>query len=163
MLLVSACIWGFLRTQLNEPLMRARNLWWRGKFDVIFSTLDALRLERGVRSLSVHVGSTATFSCLASGIPPPQLKWLLNGSELSTGVSSSNETRMSTVEVTSVLTLLATENRTGQITCVAFHEREGQTFTVTSTSNLVVLSKYYTHVWVFSVYVCDLFAPSQSH
>ena len=107
-----------------------------------FSTLDALRLEEGVCSRSVAVNSMATFSCVASGIPAPQFKWLLNGSELSTGFSSTNETRIATVQVRSDLTLReVAENQTGPITCVAFHEREGQTVTVASTSNLVVLSK----------------------
>ena len=93
--------------------------------------------------MSADVGEDTRFSCLASGVPAPQFKWLLNGSEIATGVSSTSELRMSTIDVESFLMLSSVaENSTGPVTCVAFHEREGQTYTVTSTANLVVLSEF---------------------
>lgn len=93
--------------------------------------------------MAVEVGEESTFSCLASGVPAPQFRWLLNGSEVSTGITSLNETRTSTVDVESSLVLPAVGvSDTGPVTCVAFHERDGQTYTVTSTANLVVLSEF---------------------
>lgn len=99
-------------------------------------------MTSGLRSMSVDVGKGARFTCLASGIPAPEFRWLLNGSDHTVGVTSTNETRMSTIIVGSTLHLpVVSIGHSGTVTCVAFHAMNGRTVTVASTGNLVVLSK----------------------
>lgn len=100
-------------------------------------------MTRTLWDQSFEVNSAATFTCGASGLPVPKFRWLLNGVQFTTGVTSTNETRASTVHVDSTLTLASVSERdTGEVTCVAYSEgREGELVMVTSTANLVVLSE----------------------
>ena len=101
-------------------------------------------MTRRLSDKPFEVNSAATFTCGASGLPVPRFRWLLNGVQFTTGVTSTNETRTSTVHVESTLTLASVSERdAGEVTCVAYSERSGgELLMVTSTANLVVLSEY---------------------
>lgn len=108
----------------------------------LLSVAAPLELSEGLSDLSVEVGDEASLSCRASGVPVPMFRWLLDGTELSEGITSTNETRGRTVDVESTLVLSGvTEGHTGVVTCVAYHQQSGQVLMATSTANLVVLSE----------------------
>lgn len=101
-----------------------------------------LQLSGSLTDVAVEVNTAARFTCGASGLPAPRFRWLLNGTEHTSGVTHTNHTRSSTVYVESTLVLPAVmETHTGPVTCVAYHERDGEIAMVASTANLIVLSK----------------------
>lgn len=104
-------------------------------------------MTRTLNSVSFLEGAEASFTCQAIGIPAPQFKWLLKGSEYIDGaLSTTTQVLSSTVIVESTLVLSPVmERHTGAVTCVAFHEKAGQTVTTTSSASLVVLSE--CRVW----------------
>lgn len=106
-----------------------------------------LRMTRTLSSVSANIDDEAEFMCEANGVPAPEFRWLLNGSEHTNGVTTTSEIRVSTVEVRSTLVLPSVmERHTGTVTCVAFHDRHGETALVTSSANLVVLSELIKYV-----------------
>ena len=100
-------------------------------------------MTRTLNSVSYLENVEARFTCQASGIPAPQFKWLLKGSEHTDGVlSTTPQVSSSTVMMESTLVLSSVmDEHTGTVTCVAFHEKAGQTVTTTSSASLVVLSE----------------------
>lgn len=95
-----------------------------------------------IRSMAAAVGAEVSFTCQASGIPAPEFRWSLNGSQYSNGVTTTNEVRTATVCVTSTLVLPSVvEEHTGTVMCVAFHENISSTVVATSSANLIVLSE----------------------
>lgn len=99
-------------------------------------------MSRTLNDVSVEVNAEASFTCRANGVPAPRFTWLLNGTEHTAGITSTNTSLTSTVAVESTLILPAvTERNTGAVTCVAYHERNGQAVVVASTANLIVLSE----------------------
>lgn len=92
-------------------------------------------------STADRVSADVSFMCQASGVPVPEFRWLLNGVQYTSGISTTSEVRATTVDVRSTLVLPSVvEQHTGTVTCVAFHNN-GSTVLVTSSANLVVLSK----------------------
>ena len=107
------------------------------------SVIAPLQLSEGLTDVAVEVNAATRFTCGASGLPAPSFKWLLNGTEHTSGVTRTNHTLSSTVYVESTLVLpVVAEMHTGPVTCVAYHEREGETVMAASTANLIVLSKW---------------------
>lgn len=108
---------------------------------IALNVLAPLRMTRTLSSVSANIDDEAEFMCEANGVPAPEFRWLLNGSEHTNGVTTTSEIRVSTVEVRSTLVLPSVmERHTGTVTCVAFHDRHGETALVTSSANLVVLT-----------------------
>ncbi len=99
--------------------------------------------------VSVAVGNDAVFSCHATGVPAPEFRWLLNGTEYLNGViTGDTDVRETSIYVESTLRLSRViEAQTGSVTCMAFHYNSGEIVTVSSTTNLVVLSEFSTHTF----------------
>lgn len=115
-------------------------------------------------SVSAQPGSRAEFTCSASGVPAPELRWLVNGIERRSGVTNTPETRETTIHVTSTLGFPGVNVMdTGTVTCLALHSRNEETSTITATANLIVLSEilmcntlFKDHLCTISVTNCDL-------
>lgn len=96
-----------------------------------------------IHSMAAAVGAEVSFTCQASGVPAPEFRWSLNGSQYRNGITTTNDFRTSTVVVTSTLVLpsVVVED-TGTVMCVAFHENSSSsTVIATSSANLIVLSE----------------------
>ena len=94
----------------------------------------------------METGRNATFTCHASGVPLPRIKWLLNGTEQHSGIIS----KRSGIAVESTLVLIQlTERHTGPVTCLAYQVQSvemdpvqgAEMNAVSSTANLIILSK----------------------
>ena len=91
----------------------------------------------------MEVGGHAEFSCSATGLPTPNVKWLVKGVQQSFDISTSSVVfRNTTIKATSTFSMFnVPESMSGQVTCLAVHANGGELYSVASTANLVVLSE----------------------
>ena len=122
-----------------------------------YSLLGPLQLLSGLVNTAALVGEKLRLTCHAEGVPSPKFRWLVNGQQQEVGVTDSEVSRADAVSTESEYVVSEVEERhTGPVTCVALHERNGEIFTVSSTANLVVLSKLVTNAKALTTVCCLL-------
>ena len=103
---------------------------------------EPIRVTQPISDVAVRPNERANFTCKASGVPQPNIKWLLNGREVHESITTNAQKLPRTVLVTSILKfdhLLV--RQAGPVTCVAYHMMNSSVIMSTSGANLVVLSK----------------------
>ena len=106
-----------------------------------FLLLAQLQIISGLINSAVLIGGELKLTCLIEGVPAPDIIWIMNGQQQRRGVNNSllTETGVRSMFVISEVTT----GHAGLVTCVALHNRNGIIYTISSTANIIILSKNY--------------------